>query len=112
MQTKSILIRIAAVSLLLYTLVLLGTSLRKLSFAEQECRQLRSDVQVLRDDNGRLKKRHEFVESDEGMERLARERLGLVMPGEKIYYFMTEGVDSEENPDSGGAAEFTGEENQ
>ena len=39
--------------------------------------------------------------SDEELERLARERLALVLPGEKIFYFVTDREEHQWNLQSG-----------
>ena len=49
----------------------------------------------LEKENSSLQTSLEEGMSDEELERLARERLALVLPGEKIFYFVT---DREEHP--------------
>ena len=76
MQTHSVLLRIVALSVLLYSLWLFTSSMDELRQSEgmaEEKTTLLSQLQ----------------ESGAGMEALARERLGLVMPDERVFYFTT-----------------------
>lgn len=87
MQTASTLMRIVAVALLLYALSTFTTAVRDVDFAEQTIAQLEQDYNAALQKNEELAESMERAQSDEGIEALVRDRLGLVMPGEKIYYF-------------------------
>lgn len=87
MHTRSTLIRIVALALLLYSLSFFAASLRSLKRAEASLEERQAKLESLEQENVRLRAQIESMESDEGIEALARERLGLVMPGEKIFYF-------------------------
>ena len=46
-------------------------------------------LSALLEEKAELEENLRAVESGAGMEALARERLGLVMPGERVFYFAT-----------------------
>ena len=52
--------------------------------------ELRAELEEQTADNTALREMLEAGLSDEELERLARERLGLVKPGDKIFYFTTD----------------------
>ena len=81
------LIRIVIALLLAYALAR-GAAVRK-SYEEAEIarRELRSEVQMLREETEALKSALETEPEDSEIEKLARERLGLVLPDETIFYF-------------------------
>lgn len=95
MHTRSTLIRIVALALLLYSLSFFAASLRSLHRAEDSVRERQLHLEELERENARLKARIESMNSDEGIEAMARERLGLVMPGEKIFYFTYDSADAD-----------------
>ena len=86
MQSRISLLRIAALALLVYALALFTSAVRDVSYARQRL----ASQEAAQRENLELKEKLEAVESGEGMEALARERLGLVMPGERIFYFTTD----------------------
>lgn len=90
MQTHSVLLRIVALALLIYSLTLFGTSLRKLSQAEARLSACQAEYERLSKEERRLEEGISALRRGEGFEALARERLGLVMPEEKIFYFTSE----------------------
>jgi len=91
-QTRLALLRIVAFSLLIYSLWLFGSSLNRLSEAEAQLESCRAQLEAQRDERQRLEEACRAFESGEGIEELARERLGLVMPGERIFYFTIDGA--------------------
>ena len=90
MQLRFSLIRIVAVALLLYSLGLLWVSYSRIRSAEQTVAALSSALCEAKAENARLTREIAAVRSGEGMEKLARERLGYVLPGEKVFYFREE----------------------
>lgn len=90
MQTHSVLLRIVALSLLLYSLSLFGSSLRRLSQTEERLISLQAEYEHLSETKNELEERISALRRGEGIETLARERLGLVMPEEKIFYFTSD----------------------
>ena len=90
MQTHSVLLRIVAFALLVYSLTLFGTSLRKLSQTEAKLAACQTEYERLSEEERRLEEGISALRRGEGFEALARERLGLVMPKEKIFYFTSD----------------------
>lgn len=88
MQTRSKLIYIVAVVLLLYSVASLSKSYSEYVTLQGKKEQLCETVEAMRHENERLRAELAAVETGEAMERLARERLGYVMPNEKIFYFI------------------------
>ena len=87
MKLRETLTRIVLVALLLYSLASLLTVGRELKQAERLERQLRQQTesqQALKQD---LEHKLAQGQSPEELQQLARERLGLVLPGEKLFYF-------------------------
>ena len=66
-------------------------SIAKLRRAEQDSQ---AKIQKVRTENERLKAMISNANTDEYIEKLAREQLGLVKPGEKVYVDQS-GADSE-----------------
>lgn len=87
MYTRFSLLRIAAVAVLIYALAVFTSSVERLYRAEETVAALEREYDRAEEENRALKKRMESAKSAETMQALARERLGLVMPGEKIFYF-------------------------
>jgi cell division protein DivIC len=75
------LIVIAAVALLAWSLLPLGQRLER----EEEVRELEQKVAALREENQALREEIAHLKSDEYVEKLAREELGLVKEGESAY---------------------------
>ncbi len=90
MDSRETLLRIILVSLLLYSLAGAVTVGRELRQAEQMAEQMRQQEAQLLQLNGELQEKIARGYSPEEMEQLARERLGLVLPGEKLFYFSTD----------------------
>ncbi len=90
MYPRDTLLRIVAVALLLYSLFSLsaaGAQLRRLS---GEAEALSGELALLEAENRELSGKLREGLSREELLRLARERLGLALPGEKIFYFETD----------------------
>ena len=76
--------------LLAYSLVRFCIVKSLLEEAENARRTLSSEVQTLREETGTLSRALDAEPDAEQIEKLARDRLGLVMPNETIYYFTEE----------------------
>ena len=87
MQNRKILIRIVALGLLLYALLNLVSIQRRLRAAEARRDALTAELARLRQEQAELDGRIQAYGSDEELRRLAWERLGMVAPGEIVYYF-------------------------
>ena len=89
MNSENILIRIVAVAFMLYAAATYLGVQRELTELQKEEQQLTLELEKLEEDNEALACAEETGRSDEEMERLARDRLGLVYPGDKIFYFIS-----------------------
>lgn len=87
MNLRETLTRIVLVALLLYSLaslVTVGRELRQGELLRQQLLQQTESQQALKQD---LEQKLAQGQSPEELQQLARERLGLVLPGEKLFYF-------------------------
>ena len=87
MNLRETLARIVLVALLLYSLaslVTVGRELRQGELLRQQLLQKMESQQALKQD---LEHKLAQGQSPEELQQLARERLGLVLPGEKLFYF-------------------------
>lgn len=87
MRDRPNLICFVAVALLLYSLCSLAAVAWKVEAAEKEHCRLEEEYAAVKTEHEMLTTRLENGLDDREIEELARERLGLVMPGEKIFYF-------------------------
>ena len=78
---------IVIAALLAYSMIRFCIVKSKLEEAEIARRTLCSEVQMLREETEALKSALETEPEDSEIEKLARERLGLVLPDETIFYF-------------------------
>lgn len=80
-------IRLVIAVLLAYALVRYAAVRNSYEEAEKAHRALCLEVQALRDETDGLRRTLDSEPNGEEIEKLARERLGLVMPNETIFYF-------------------------
>ena len=80
-------IRIVIAALLTYAVLRYCAVKSSLEEAEIARRTLGSEVQALREESAALERELNAGPDDREIEKLARERLGLVMPDETIFYF-------------------------
>ncbi|MBR0208966.1 MAG: septum formation initiator family protein [Oscillospiraceae bacterium] len=80
-------ISIVIAALLAYGLVRFCVVKSLLEEAEEARRTLCSEVQALREESAALERALDSPPDDREIEKLARERLGLVLPDETIFYF-------------------------
>ena len=86
MRTRNLILRFITLFLLLYSLTVFSRGIWQLSRAESTVEGYRAELEKLRVENAVLSA--ELSEpSPEKMEMLARTKLGMVMPYEKIYIF-------------------------
>lgn len=90
MNSKESIIRIVLLSLLLYAAAGLASSGRELERAGALKAELSASLAALEAENLLLLQKLEEEMGGEELAQLARERLGLVLPGEKIFYFTTD----------------------
>ncbi len=79
--------RLIAVLLLLYVLLGFHSLQLRLDAAREEERELDAACALRREENEALRRELAGIREDSALETMARERLGLVRPGERIYYF-------------------------
>ena len=87
MQNRKNLLRIVALVLLLYALFNLLSVRRELHAAEVRRAALEAELSRLRQERQALDERLAAYGSDEELRRLAWERLGMLAPGEVVFYF-------------------------
>ncbi len=90
MNSRETLVRIILVALLLYSLTGFITVGRELRHSELMAAQMRQQAEELRLLKADLEEKIAQGQSPEEMQQLARDRLGLVLPGEKLFYFSTD----------------------
>ena len=86
-RNRERLARLCVVGLLLYMLVSFGAARWRLNALEAQERTLTQRCAALREENARLRAVRSAAPDDGALESLARERLGLVRPGETVYLF-------------------------
>lgn len=68
--------------LLLYVVFAFGSQFNRLYTMQQDIRHMQAEVKELRERNADLREQVKMLQSDAYVESIARERLGLVKPGE------------------------------
>ena len=87
MQNRETIVRIVLVALMIYALFSFASARRELDQTRQTVLRLEEEYESLTEENRQLEQRLASGSDDETMEALAWERLGLVMPGETVFYF-------------------------
>ena len=87
MRSRNILWRIVLLALLFYSGFSFVSVQLSLSETRQMTEMLGERYRLLKQENERLNEQLEQGVDDMQLQDLARERLGLVLPGEKIFYF-------------------------
>lgn len=87
MQNRNGIMRLVLVALLLYALFGLTAVRQEVIAAEQNQMELSRELLLCRQEHAELESKLAAADSREEMERLARTRLGMVMPGEIVFYF-------------------------
>ena len=87
MHSRTAIVRIVAVALLLYSLASLVTVRRELAAMDRLRQALQGDLTALQQERKDLEEKLAAYGQDAEMRRLAWERLGMTAPGETIYYF-------------------------
>ena len=90
MNFQNRLVPIVLLCLFLYAAASLFSSRRELTQAQALEAALERELELLQEENQRMQQKLESGFSDEEIQQLARQRLGLVLPGEKIFYFTTD----------------------
>ena len=92
MDAKETLIRIVLLALMLYAAACLATARGELSAAADAEQALRAHLATVEQENRDVSRKLTEGWSAQELEALARERLGLVLPGERIFRFPPEGA--------------------
>ncbi|MCF8010103.1 MAG: septum formation initiator family protein [Clostridiales bacterium] len=79
---KSKLPVLVLILLLAYTVFSLSTSFDNLYALQKDVNQIQTEIDDLKDKNSKLKQKLENVNSDEYVEKMAREKLGMIKAGE------------------------------
>ena len=87
MQNRETLRRLLAVLCLVFALTAYLAALARAAAEHRAEERLQAVYEQLLTDRGELRARLALLDEDEELEALAREELGLVKPGEKIFYF-------------------------
>ena len=90
MNSRESIIRIVLLCLLIYAAASFASTGADLHRAEAEEAALSLRHDTLLAENARMRRSLEVQMSEQELAQLARDRLGLVMPGEKIFYFTTD----------------------
>lgn len=91
MDAKETLIRIVLPALLIYAAVCFASARRELRTADAVEVSLRLRLETIEQDNLAVSAKLTEGWSAEELEQLARERLGLVLPGDRIFRFTSDG---------------------
>jgi len=90
MYPQNRLIHFVLIALLLYSLVSFCSGRQELRQARALEDMLRQELRLLEHENAQKSRRLEDGITEQELMQLARQRLGLVLPGEKIFYFTTD----------------------
>ncbi|MBT8200021.1 MAG: septum formation initiator family protein [Acidimicrobiia bacterium] len=75
------------------------TPMRQIAAQKLQVDDVRAELAALEEENRVLADRAAELQSDAGVERIAREHFGLVRPGDRIYAVDTEGLSPAERSD-------------
>ena len=87
MGSRNTIWRIVVLALLCYSLVSFASVRSDLFRTRQLAAELERELEILSEEKQSLQVQLEQGRDDEQMRLLARQRLGLVMPGEIVFYF-------------------------
>ena len=90
MNSQDRLVHIVLLCLFIYAAASLYSTSRQLTQAQAHEAELSRELESLQEENLRMEQMLEAGLSNQQLQQLARQRLGLVMPGEKIFYFITD----------------------
>ena len=85
-KKSSLLVKLVILILLVYSTVTLVSLQNQLQDKKAEAAQLTAEAQQLQQDNLDLQERIANLSTEEGMEEVARNKLGLVRDGEIVFY--------------------------
>lgn len=85
-KKSSLLVKLVILILLVYSTVTLVSLQNQLQDKKAEAAQLTAEAQQLQQDNLDLQERIDNLSTEEGIEEVARNKLGLVRDGEIVFY--------------------------
>ncbi|MCI6359611.1 MAG: septum formation initiator family protein [Oscillospiraceae bacterium] len=88
-KKAGIITKIVIAALLVYAVVSLVTVRSKTAALNAQTQQLQQQVTDMTQSNAELEYKIEHSEDADTIEEIARDKLGLVKPGEKIFYDMS-----------------------
>lgn len=88
-KKAGIITKIVIAALLVYAVVSLVTVRSKTAALNAQTQQLQQQVTDMTQSNAELEYKIEHSEDADTVEEIARDKLGLVKPGEKIFYDMS-----------------------
>ena len=85
-KRSSLLTKVLILVLVVYATVTLVSLQNQVTIREAEAARLEAEIEAARQENLRLEQAIETLDTDEGVEAVARRKLGLVSKGEIVYY--------------------------
>ena len=85
-KRSSLLTKILILVMVVYATVTLVSLQNQVTIREAEAERLQAEIETARQENLRLEQAIETLDTDEGVETVARQKLGLVSKGEIVYY--------------------------
>lgn len=85
-KRSSLLTKILILVMVVYAAVTLVSLQSQVTVRQTEAQQLESEIEAARQENLRLEQAIANLDTDEGVEAVARQKLGLVSKGETVYY--------------------------
>ena len=86
LKRASILTKIVIIALIIYAAVSLSNIRKDIARAEEQKAELQAQVDTVLQENAELEYNIAHASDPETIAEIARTKLGLVMPGEKIFY--------------------------
>lgn len=86
LKKANLITKLLIVALALYAIVSIVTINGRVTKAEEDKAELQRQVDEMTQENAELQYQLDHSEDEETIEEIARNKLGLVLPGEKIFY--------------------------
>ena len=86
LKHSSIFMKIVILALLVYAGITLANTRTRIAQAREDQAQLQAQVDAVRQENAELEYNIAHAGDPETIASIARAKLGLVMPGEKVFY--------------------------
>lgn len=94
MHNRNVILRIVIVALLCYTLSSFVAARERLHETELAAKTLSQELAELQTENELLQARLSRLDDEDELRAMAWQRLGMVMPDEKVFYFKTDREDA------------------